>query len=299
MKKKISTKKIAEGASKMKKIFLLFFFAILFSKNIFANEIQVFIFGEAVVFEDQGPMIVDGRTLVPIRAVFEQLDFEIHWHEPTQTAHLQRSDVFIEITVGSDVFYVISAPQKLEVAAQIINGRTMLPLRALIESVGYSVEWDAGKISVGFFDSLPARRLFSSEISAWVRNYSATDEAFEFEREVIRLTNLERAAENISPLEECPLLTNAARFKAQSMHDLDYFSHTSPIYGRFENISRDVFGNASRRLAENLAMGHRSADSVVAGWMDSELHRKNILNPDYTKIGVGFFDKRWAQKFSD
>ena len=124
--------------------------------------IHVTIDGVPVNFPDQTPVIVDGRTLVPVRGVFEDLGFDVSWNENTRMATLRRivsisgdsSDVpvrFTEeifITIGSDAFQynstLINTPQNhvLDVPAQIINGRTMLPIRAVLESVGYSVEWN-------------------------------------------------------------------------------------------------------------------------------------------------------------
>ena len=132
--------------------------------NLISNTIvNVLIDGIPVNFPDQAPVIVDGRILVPVRGVFEDLGFYVNWNENTKMVILRRivsisvdsSDMpvrFTEevfITIGSDVFQYdstqIYTPQNhvLDVPAQIINGRTMLPIRAVIESVGYSVEWDS------------------------------------------------------------------------------------------------------------------------------------------------------------
>ena len=139
---------------------------IAFLNEIFrtANDtiIHVTIDGVPVNFPDQTPVIVDGRTLVPARGVFEDLGFDVSWNENTRMATLRRivsisgdsSDVPVQfteeilITIGSDVFQynstLINTPQNhvLDVPAQVINGRTMLPIRAVLESVGYSVEWN-------------------------------------------------------------------------------------------------------------------------------------------------------------
>ena len=125
----------------------------LFSPTIaYADEIGVTINGTTVVFDGQGPTIVDGRTLVPVRGVFEQLGFEVNWDQGRQVATLTSDDYIVEIFVGRLFFrlYEVGAPLEsdgqtwqLDVPAQIINGRTMLPIRTVLEAVGYHVGWHA------------------------------------------------------------------------------------------------------------------------------------------------------------
>jgi len=130
-----------------KKIFLPIVLASVFALLIFtpvslqANQILVTINGSQVNFSDQGPTIVDGRTLVPVRGVFEELGFEVNWEQDTQTAKLTRNGYEVTLTIGSASFTTNGESHTLDVPAQIIGGRTMLPIRAVLESVGYSVNW--------------------------------------------------------------------------------------------------------------------------------------------------------------
>lgn len=106
------------------------------------SAIRVTIDGAEVTFEGQGPVIVDGRTLVPVRGVFEQLGFEPIWDGEARTATLTREDYVIVITIDSAAFTTNGETYTLDVPAQIMNDSTMLPLRAVLESVGYELEWD-------------------------------------------------------------------------------------------------------------------------------------------------------------
>jgi len=106
-----------------------------------ASQLHVTIDGKQVNFTDQGPTIVDGRTLVPVRGVFEELGFEVDWEQDTETARLTRSGYEVVLTIGSANFITNGESHTLDVPAQIIGGRTMLPIRAVLESVGYSVGW--------------------------------------------------------------------------------------------------------------------------------------------------------------
>ena len=105
--------------------------------------VSVTIDGEAVVFEGQEPMIVSGRVLVPVRGVFLDLGFDIEWDRITSSAILTRCDYKIVITIGSTYFYLNGASYNLDVPAQLIYNRVMLPIRFVLESIGYTVTWNA------------------------------------------------------------------------------------------------------------------------------------------------------------
>ena len=106
-----------------------------------SDEITVLIDGQPVQFADQEAVIVDGRTLVPVRGVFEQLGFVVNWNPQTQQATLSGDDAVIIITIGSNVFTTNGTSYTLDVSAQTIGGRTMLPLRLVLESVAMSLDW--------------------------------------------------------------------------------------------------------------------------------------------------------------
>jgi len=111
--------------------------------TVYANdEIRVTIDGQYVAFEAQSPTIVDGRTLVPIRDVFEMLGFDIIWNPAAYEVVLLRDYIVIVITIGNDKFFRNGEPLNLDVPAKIIGDSTMLPIRALLSSVGYFVYWD-------------------------------------------------------------------------------------------------------------------------------------------------------------
>ena len=107
-----------------------------------------------------------------------------------------------------------------------------------------------------------------------------------YEQEVIRLVNVERAKAGLKALTEDWELSRVARYKSQDMHDLRYFSHTSPTYGSpFEMMK--AFGIRYRTAGENIAMGYRTPAAVVQGWMNSPGHRANILNASYEPLRSG------------
>jgi len=106
------------------------------------NPITVTIGNTPVNFADQPPVIVDNRTLVPVRGVFEALGFDVSWNEQARQATLSRATATIVITIDSATFTTNGISHTLDVPAQIIGSRTMLPIRAVLESVGYDLAWD-------------------------------------------------------------------------------------------------------------------------------------------------------------
>ena len=123
-------------------------------------------------------------------------------------------------------------------------------------------------------------------------------ETLDYEQEVIRLVNIERAKYGLPALTEDWELSRVARYKSQDMKDKRYFSHTSPTYGSPFDMMRS-FGLSYRTAGENIAMGQRTPQQVVNAWMNSSGHRANILNSSYKKIGVGYVasGNYWTQMF--
>ncbi|WP_174732377.1 CAP domain-containing protein [Mesobacillus harenae] len=119
-----------------------------------------------------------------------------------------------------------------------------------------------------------------------------------FEQKVVELTNQERSKQGLSALKLDTELSKVAKAKSLDMKNKNYFSHTSPTYGSPFDMMKQ-FGISYRTAGENIAMGQRSPEEVVTAWMNSEGHRKNIMNGAYTHIGVGHVadGNYWTQMF--
>ncbi|MDD4689629.1 MAG: CAP domain-containing protein, partial [Eubacteriales bacterium] len=124
------------------------------------------------------------------------------------------------------------------------------------------------------------------------------DQALNYENEVVRLVNVERAKQGLNPLKADWELSRVARYKSQDMKDKNYFSHTSPTYGSPFQMMKN-FGISYRTAGENIAKGQSTPQAVVTAWMNSSGHRANILNSSFTKIGVGYVKSGnyWTQMF--
>ena len=105
------------------------------------SEIKVIYQGKEIEF-DVAPVIVEGRTLVPMRAIFERLGAGIEWDDETRTVTGTKFGVTVSIAIGSKALYVNDTEVELDVPAQIFGNRTFLPLRAISEAFGAKVSWD-------------------------------------------------------------------------------------------------------------------------------------------------------------
>jgi uncharacterized YkwD family protein len=118
---------------------------------------------------------------------------------------------------------------------------------------------------------------------------------------ILKLVNQERQKAGVPALKLSTKLTEVANTKAKDMADKNYFSHESPTYGSpFEMLKK--FGVNYSYAGENIAAGQKSAEEVMNSWMNSSGHKANILNKNYTELGVGFYrggqyGTEWVQLF--
>ena len=105
---------------------------------------------------------------------------------------------------------------------------------------------------------------------------------------MVDLVNRERVQRGLKPLEVDMRLVELARLKSHDMIDLGYFSHTSPTYGSPFDMMKQA-GVEYRTAGENLA-GASTVERAHSALMQSDGHRRNILNPAFTHIGVGIVE---------
>ncbi len=105
------------------------------------NPITVFLNGEQLAF-DVEPTLENGRTLVPMRVIFEALGATVDWDNDTFTAIAVKDDLTIKITIDDMKLYKNDEVIELDVPARLIDGRTLVPARAVSEGMGAKVDWD-------------------------------------------------------------------------------------------------------------------------------------------------------------
>ena len=102
------------------------------------------------------PVIVNDRTLIPVRAVIEEMNGSVSWSEETQTATLNYQSNEIRLTVDSTTAYLNGQETNLDAAPTVINDRTMLPIRFIAERFGYSVDWEQSTQTITITNSSSA-----------------------------------------------------------------------------------------------------------------------------------------------
>lgn len=117
-----------------------------------------------------------------------------------------------------------------------------------------------------------------------------------FASQVVNIVNQERTKAGLKPLTSNSALTAMALDKAKDMYNNGYFDHTSPTYGSpFDMMSS--YGIRYSYAGENIAKGQQTPEAVMTAWMNSAGHRQNIMSPNFTQIGVAYYNGEWVQEF--
>lgn len=115
---------------------------------VYADDIKVYVDNSKVSFTDQSPVIIDDRTMVPIRAVFEAAGASVDWNSDTKTATLKRNDYTVIMQLYEPYFYKNGEPIALDVPSQLVNDRIVIPVRAIAEAMDFGVTWDSAHRNV-------------------------------------------------------------------------------------------------------------------------------------------------------
>lgn len=105
------------------------------------NGIKVNLNGISLNFT-QPPVIENGTTLVPMRAIFEAMGASVEWNNDTKTVTSKKGNITVVLTLDKDTAMVNDKEISLAVPAKLVNGNTMVPLRFVSESMGAEVNWD-------------------------------------------------------------------------------------------------------------------------------------------------------------
>lgn len=128
----------------MKRFFCLLMVVVMtMSMNVltFAEDnIKVALDGKYIGF-DVPPQIISGRTMVPIRAIFENMGATVQWDANTSSAICTKGDIVVKMTVNSTNMYINNQLQTMDIAPVVIDGRTLAPARYVAEAFGADVQW--------------------------------------------------------------------------------------------------------------------------------------------------------------
>ncbi|SHE83304.1 Copper amine oxidase N-terminal domain-containing protein [Desulfofundulus australicus DSM 11792] len=111
------------------------------------HQVPVYLNGERLFF-DVPPLMDNGRTLVPMRRIFEVLGAEVSWNEETRTVTATRGERTVSLALGQKEAVVNGKTLPLDVPARAVEGRTMVPLRFVGEALGAAVTWQGNPPAV-------------------------------------------------------------------------------------------------------------------------------------------------------
>lgn len=139
----------------MKKFLCLLLSTVLlsgFATNVYAYEdydtdVSIFIDGE-ILEMDTKPIIVNDRTLVPIRAISEKMNYTVGWDEEHELVSITNNQNIIFLKIGSRLLHVNDVEHEIDVAPLIHESRTYVPLRFVTETLNCNVDWDGETYSV-------------------------------------------------------------------------------------------------------------------------------------------------------
>ena len=107
-----------------------------------AKEVKIEIDGKAMAPKDMPAVIIDGRTMLPMRQIAQELGCEVNWNEAAKQIYVMRGSDIIVFTVDSKTGYENGKEFTMDVPATIVNDRTMLPVRALADALHLNIKWD-------------------------------------------------------------------------------------------------------------------------------------------------------------
>ena len=112
------------------------------------------------------PVIISGRTLVPIRAIIENMGGTVEWNSETRESVLKYGEDVIRLVIDSQTAYLNDTESALDTAPTIINGRTMLPIRFIAEGFGFDVDWNQEEKTITISEKAVEENSDSSENDA-------------------------------------------------------------------------------------------------------------------------------------
>lgn len=130
------------------KLFLLsLVFILLFSNISLAQNVNLYLENEEVHMPIS-PILENGRTLVPMRAIFEKVGADVSWDQDTKTVIAHKNDITIKLPIGANNAFVNENIIDLDVSAKVVDGNTLVPIRFVAETLGFNTDWDNNTYSV-------------------------------------------------------------------------------------------------------------------------------------------------------
>lgn len=257
------------------------------SLNISMTDSQVYVNGKLIPFDSYN---INGNNYFKLRDIAYHLNgtesqFSVNWISAYNTIALKTGSAYTpvggegsiatgthSVTVSPSTAGVTVNGSYVNLSAYNINGNNYFKLRDLGNVLNFGVSWSAETNSVIIYTN-PSQE-----------NIQVDNSYSDYINEVLRLTNEARASKSLSPLKLDANVTVAANVRANELNTL--FSHTRPDGRNCFSVFEDMHIMYSL-AAENIAIGQRTPENVVNGWLNSPGHYANIMNSEFTTIGIG------------
>jgi len=227
-----------------------------------AEDMQVQVNGELLI-TDVPPVIKDYRTLVPMRAICEKLGAVVNYYAADQSVVVQKGPISLTLYLGSTKAVINGNEITLDVAPDVIEQRTMLPLRFLGESLNCTVNWIAEKNLVT------------------VNEAAFDDEAVA--AELLSIINKQREALGLPALISARPLENMALLQARELALAKELSHFSATRGDLQQRSKQA---GLVNVSELLSAGSYDAQSIWNEWINIPEYRELLYAEDIHFAGV-------------
>ena len=191
----------------MKKLIMFLLTAMLLTASAGAVDLYV---DMAKIETDTPPTLVDGRTLVPLRAIFEAIGANVEWDNNTRTATGTRDNTTVVIQIDNSTAYVNGEARTLDVPAQLINDRTMVPARFISEAMGCDVTWYDTTKTAAVANTLKGQHFYVTATGDHY-HYSSTCNGGTY----YEATLAEAVGRGLAPCDKC-VLTNSNPAEAPS-----------------------------------------------------------------------------------
>ncbi len=215
--------------------------------------------------------------------------------------------------MGTTVFAAVANPNLAKLVidgkqtnchSYVIDGYTYFKLRDLGALLDFTVGWDAAASSISITTPWAGDTVQDPNKDIVIVPEEKEEETEEemaerYIEEVIDLVNEEREKEGLDPLKTTDKLSESAQIRAEELKEK--YSHDRPDGTECFTVLDDVGIGRYYAAGENIALGQKTPEQVVNAWMNSEGHRKNIMNRQFEEIGVGYEYNNgwscWAQMF--
>jgi hypothetical protein len=282
------------------------FFSLLSTQATAARQITVTVNGRTLAM-DVSPVIRDGRTLVPLRVISDALGAEVLWNASKRTVVAIKGDRVLHLAIGNTDILINGIREIIDVPPQIINGRTLVPLRVIGTAFRASVNWDTGTRTVSVISAesgsvqlpvihqpqpvtlppVPQRqRLSSGEVTARVMpavvridTHRSQGSGFFVSPDGLVLTNAHvvRGSGQIVVVTHAGERFSATITKIANWHDLALLRVNAPSHIRFPFLSDNPAAGDIRQGEEVLAFGTplgltaTVTRGIISAWRETDV----------------------------